>query len=57
VVSQADPKGLNLNVPMSDAFKKVIANPTGQRRPGGVLIAVRNRQSDVSDQATPRRSF
>jgi hypothetical protein len=42
---------------MSDAFKKVIANPTGQRRPGGVLIAVRNRQSDVSDQATPRRSF
>jgi glutamate/aspartate transport system substrate-binding protein len=27
------PKGLNLNVPMSDAFKKVIANPTDSGDP------------------------
>jgi glutamate/aspartate transport system substrate-binding protein len=33
VVSQADPKGLNLDVPMSDAFKKVIANPTDSGNP------------------------
>src|SRR5438034_2862974 len=29
------PKGLNLNVPMSDAFKKVIANPTDSGDPAG----------------------
>ena len=27
------PRGLNLNVPMSDAFKKVIANPTDSGDP------------------------
>jgi glutamate/aspartate transport system substrate-binding protein len=27
------PKGLNLNVPMSDAFKKVIASPTDSGDP------------------------
>ena len=27
------PKGINLNVPMSDQFKKVIANPTSSGDP------------------------
>ena len=27
------PKGINLNVPMSDSFKKVIANPTDSGDP------------------------
>ena len=27
------PKGINLNVPMSDAFKKVVANPTDSGDP------------------------
>jgi glutamate/aspartate transport system substrate-binding protein len=32
-VKPIPPKGLNLNVPMSDAFKKVIANPTDSGDP------------------------
>jgi hypothetical protein len=32
------PKGLNLNVPMSDAFKKVIASPTDSGDPAVHII-------------------
>jgi glutamate/aspartate transport system substrate-binding protein len=39
------PKGLNLNVPMSDAFKKVIASPTDSGDP-----AVYSSPSGTRDQ-------
>ncbi len=34
------PKGINLNLPMSASFKKVVANPTDTRRPGHVLSLI-----------------
>src|SRR5258706_16363164 len=44
------PKGLNLNVPMSDAFKKVVASPTDSGDPGenGGVSSTDTRTSVVS---------
>ena len=34
------PKGINLNVPMSPQFKKVVANPTDSGDPADVQVVI-----------------
>ena len=53
VLKSIPPKGLNLNVPMSDAFKKVVASPTDSGDPA-VFERTLRRAAALRDLATAK---